>query len=477
MADDIAYLTATELLDHYRRRTLSPLEVVEAALTRLERYDPVLNAFQLLDAEGARRSARESEARWARGEPMGALDGVPVTIKDIVLTKGWPTRFGSKTVDPDQPWDEDAPCVARLREAGAIFLGKTTTPEFGWKGMTDSPLAGITRNPWNTGHTPGGSSGGAGASLAAGIGALAYGNDGGGSIRIPSSYCGIFGIKPTFARVPHYPQEGPFCTVVSGGPMTRCVQDAALMLNVLVQPDSRDAYSLPPTDRDYRIGLEDGVRGLRLAFSPNLGGARVDEEVLSLVRAGVERFAELGARVDEVGPVIEPLRPAFEDLWLAGFADRLRAVPQEKRGLLDPGFRALAEHGLEVTMERFSAATTARSQLIARLNAFHETYDLLLTPTMPTPPPTVETAYHTPEFDRWEHGVPFTLPFNLTGQPAASIPCGLTESGLPVGLQIVGPRFGEHLVLRASRGFETLLPLFQPSPQFIARLEEIGRSA
>src|SRR5207249_10658223 len=243
----------------------------------IERLNPALNAFCLVDAEAAIASATESEGSWIKGAPIGLLDGVPVSIKDVILARGWPTLRGSKTIDPKGPWDDDAPAVARLREAGAVLLGKTTTPEFGWKGVTDSPLTGITRNPWNPRKTPGGSSGGAAAAVASGMGPLAVGTDGGGSIRIPCSFTGLFGIKPSFGRVPAWPLS-PFGTVAHVGPMTRSVTDAALMLNLLALPDARDWHALPYDARDYRTGLDGGVADLRIAFSPDLGYAKVDPE-------------------------------------------------------------------------------------------------------------------------------------------------------------------------------------------------------
>src|SRR5438128_4473055 len=271
---DLCSLTATELLDGCRKHDLSPVEVTRAVLERIEKFNPVLNAFNLF-SELALDDAKLSESRWLAGQPKGLLDGVPASIKDILLTKGWPTLRGSKTVDPKGPWNDDAPATARLREHGAVLLGKTTTPEFGWKGVTDSPLTGITRNPWNPKKTPGGSSGGAAAALASGMGALAVGTDGGGSIRIPCSFTGLFGIKPSFGRVPAWPLS-PFGTVAHVGSMTRSVTDAALMLNVLALPDARDWHALPYDGGDYREGLEDGVRRLRIAFSPDLGYAKVD---------------------------------------------------------------------------------------------------------------------------------------------------------------------------------------------------------
>src|SRR5438094_1845841 len=269
MTADLCALSATELLDAYRKHELSPVEVTRGVLERIDKLNPVVNAFNLV-SDRALEDAKASEARWLAGQPRGLLDGVPASIKDIILTKGWPTLRGSKTVDPKGPWNDDAPATARLREHGAVLLGKTTTPEFGWKGVTDSPLTGITRNPWNPAKTPGGSSGGAAAAVAAGMGPLAVGTDGGGSIRIPCSFTGLFGIKGSFGRVPAWPLS-PFGTVAHVGPITRDVADAALMLNVLSLPDARDWYALPYEPRAYRARLATGLRALRITYSPNLG--------------------------------------------------------------------------------------------------------------------------------------------------------------------------------------------------------------
>ena len=470
MSIEIAYMTATELVARFFDKSLSPVEATEAALARLDATEPKINAFQFTAHDAARKAARASECRWQSGEPQGVLDGVPVTVKDLIPLAGWPLRNGSATTD-SAPCNFDAPSVARLRDAGAVFLGKTTSPEYGWKGITDGPLFGYTRNPWNLAHSPGGSSGGAAASLAAGVGALALGNDGGGSIRIPSSYSGIYGIKPSFGRVPDHPREGAFCTTSSEGPMTRTVEDAALMLNELAKPDARDWYALPYDARDWRDGLDADVKGWRVAYAPGLGGAVVAPDVRALVDRAVERLAGLGADVEEVGPVIEALEPVFTDYWLAGFASILRAIPDGKHELLDPRFRDLAERGLTVTLPQYHAAMRARARLGVLMNQFHETYDLLVTPTLPTTAPVAETPYHSQSLHRWNHAVPFTLPFNLTGQPGASIPCGVSEAGLPVGLQLVAARHREDLVLKASHAFETLAPQQWPQPAVEGALE------
>src|SRR5438552_9431916 len=288
--NDLAYMSAVLLLDLYRRRELSPVEATRLIFDRLDALQSRINAFCVMDRDGALAAARASEGRWLRGEATGRLDGVPVTIKDLMLMRGFPTLRGSRLVDPNQDWSEDAPATARLREAGAVILGKTTTPEFGWKALGDSPLTGITRNPWELSRTPGGSSAGAAAACAAGIGPLHLGSDGAGSIRIPCAFSGVFGLKPSFGRVPAYPLSA-MGQLAHLGPITRTVADAALMLNVLSAFDHRDSYALPPEDRDYLDGLEDGVRGWRVAYSPTLGYARVDPEIAAAVAEAARQFA------------------------------------------------------------------------------------------------------------------------------------------------------------------------------------------
>jgi aspartyl-tRNA(Asn)/glutamyl-tRNA(Gln) amidotransferase subunit A len=455
---DPAALSATELLHLYRTRQLSPVEATRAVLDRIERFEPAVNAFCLVDPDQALRAARESEARWQRAEPCGLVDGVPATIKDLILTKGWPTLRGSLTTRREQPWDEDAPATARLREQGAVLIGKTTTPEFGWKAVTDSALTGITRNPWNTDKTPGGSSGGAAVACALGMGALHIGTDGGGSIRIPAGFTGIFGLKPSFGRVPAWPLS-PFGTVAHLGPMTRCVADAALMLGVLARPDSRDWFALPYDGRDYRIGLEDGVQGRKIAFSPRLGFAEVEPEIAELVARAVPAFEDLGARVELVDPGFADPIDVFLCHWQVGAANLLRNFTAEQRAGMDPGLRAIAAEGEAVSLMDYLTAVQRRGELGARMRRFHESFDLLLTPTLPLA--AFAAGAERPDPDRqprWINWAPFSNPFNLTQQPAASVPCGLTAAGLPVGLQIVGPMHADHLVLRAARAFETARP-------------------
>jgi aspartyl-tRNA(Asn)/glutamyl-tRNA(Gln) amidotransferase subunit A len=465
----LPWLSACELATRYRRRELSPVHVVEAMLERARRLQPSLNAFVLVDEERARSAARASEKRWQQAAPLSPLDGVPTTIKDTTTVKGWPTRIGSHATD-ETPAQESAPVVERLELAGLVLLGKSATPEFGWKALTDSPLQGITRNPWSLGHTPGGSSGGASALTAAGINPFNHGNDGGGSIRIPAAHTGLVGLKPSFGRIAQYPADSAFSDVVSQGVLARTVLDTAIALNLTAGPDPRDWRSLPAAPRDYTIGLDEGVRGLRVGLSLDLGHVRADPDVRALVGNAARRFEALGAIVDDVGPLIEPLQPHFEPLWIGAFATRLRQIPTQLHGKLDPGFRAAAEKGLSITLADHARAYEARSRLARQLALWHENFDLLLAPVTPTAAPPVDTLYNSEAFPRWTKGAPYTLPFNLTGQPAASMPAGLTESGLPVGLQIVGSPRGDALVLRAMRAYESAGRWTWPQPNVVKTL-------
>jgi aspartyl-tRNA(Asn)/glutamyl-tRNA(Gln) amidotransferase subunit A len=457
-ATDPADLAATELLAEYRDGTLSPVEATEAVLRRIDRVDPVVNAYCLLDPERALAAAHESEARWLRGKPLGAVDGVPTSIKDVLLTAGWPTLRGSRTTDPDQVWAVDGPGVARLREQHAVLIGKTTTPELAWKGVTDSPLTGVTANPWDPLRTAGGSSGGGAAAVAAGMGPLAVGTDGGGSVRIPGSFCGVVAHKPSYGRVPHFPAS-PFGPLAHVGPMTRTVADTALLLEVLSGPDFRDASALPPDPSALRAEPERGVAGLRVAFSPTLGFAAVDPEVAALVARAVEAFVELGAQVEQTDPGFDDPVEDFQVLWFAGAAKSTEHLTPEQRGLLDPGLAEICEQGTRYSAMEYLGANAGRMALGTLLGTFHERYDLLLTPTMPLP--AFEVGREVPAGSaarRWTSWTPFTYPFNMTQQPAASVPCGWTSKGLPVGLQVVGPRFADALVLAACAAFEQARP-------------------
>ncbi|MEU9052886.1 amidase [Streptomyces sp. NPDC048384] len=454
---DLTELTAVQLLDGYRKGEFSPVDATRATLERAERIQPEVNAFVRLTAEEALAQAGASADRWRRGEPAGLLDGVPVTVKDILLMRGGPTLKGSKTISETGSWDEDAPSVARLRAHGAVFLGKTTTPEFGWKGVTDSPQSGVTRNPYDPTRTAGGSSGGAAAAVALGAGPLALGTDGGGSVRIPAAFCGIFGLKPTYGRVPLYPASA-FGTLAHVGPMTRDAADAALLLDVIGTPDSRDWSALPSAPGSFVSGLVGGVHGLRIAYSPSLGGqVAVRPAVAAAVRRAVQRLAGLGAFVEETDPDFTDPVEAFHTLWFTGAARVTQHLGPHQRELLDPGLREICDTGARLSALDYLAAVDVRMELGRSMGHFHDTYDLLVTPTLPLT--AFEAGAEVPKGSghrRWTGWTPFTYPFNLTQQPAATVPVGTDGDGLPIGLQLVAARHRDDLVLRAAHAlYET----------------------
>ncbi|WP_432186018.1 amidase [Streptomyces sp. Tue6028] len=449
---ELTELTAVQLVDGYRKGEFSPVEATRAVLERAEHVQPAVNAFVRLDAEEALARAGESEGRWRRGEPAGLLDGVPVTVKDILLQRGHPTLRGSRTVDPGGRWEEDAPSVARLREHGTVLVGKTTTPEFGWKGVTDSPLSGVTRNPYDVSRTAGGSSGGSAAAVALGAGPLSLGTDGGGSVRIPAAFCGIFGLKPTYGRVPLYPASA-FGTLSHVGPMTRDAADAALLLDVISGPDARDWSALGPAAGSFVDALEGGVRGLRVAYSPSLGGqVAVRPAVAAAVRGAVERLAGLGAYVAEDDPDCTDPVDAFHTLWFSGAARVTQRLGPHQRELLDPGLREICALGARSGALDYLAAVDVRMELGRRMGRFHQSYDVLVTPTLPLT--AFEAGAEVPARSghrRWTGWTPFTYPFNMTQQPAATVPVGVDGDGLPVGLQIVAARHRDDLVLRTAQ--------------------------
>ena len=380
---DPADLSAVELAGAYRARELSPVDATAAVLARITALNGRVNAFCLVDEDTAMAAAAASEQRWARGAPCGVLDGVPVSIKDLLLTRGWPTLRGSHTIDPAGPWDVDAPSVARVREQGGVLVGKTTTPELGWKGVTDSALTGVTGNPWNTARTAGGSSGGSAAAVALGMAPLSLGTDGGGSVRIPAAFSGVTTIKPTWGRVPLYPAS-PFGVLSHVGPITRTAADAALLLDVISGPDARDPWALAPTS-SFVAGLERTVPGMRVAVSPTLGYAEVDSEVAAAFEAAVDVIAMLGVRVEEVDPGFADPLAAFETLWFAGAATSLAALGPEERAKMDPGLVDIAGQGARTNAVEYLKALAVRNDLGVRMGEFHSHYDLLLTPTLPIP--------------------------------------------------------------------------------------------
>ncbi|MER7987394.1 amidase [Streptomyces noursei] len=448
----LADLSATRLTAGYAAGEFSPVEATREVLARAEAAQAAVNAFTRIDAEAALAQATESAERWRRGEPAGPVDGVPVTVKDLLLTRGAPTLRGSRTVRAEgATWDEDAPAVARLRESGAVFVGKTTTPEFGWKGVTDSPRHGVTGNPYDPGRTSGGSSGGSAAAVALGAGPLSLGTDGGGSVRIPASFCGIFGLKATYGRVPLYPAS-PFGTLAHVGPMTRDAADAALMMDVICGPDWRDWSGLAPETGSFREALTAKVTGLRVAYSPTLGwDVPVAPEVATAVRRAVDALAGLGADVEEIDPGVADPVEAFHTLWFSGAARVVQPLGAADLELLDPGLREVCAQGARYSALDYLAAVDVRMALGRAMGRFHSVYDLLVTPTEPLT--AFAAGVEVPPgsgHDRWTGWTPFTYPFNLTQQPAATVPCGLDGDGLPIGVQLVGARHADALVLRAA---------------------------
>ncbi len=463
--DDLRFLPAADLAAAIARRKVSPVDAVKAVLDAID-DTKTLNAWVTVDADAALKAARAAErAVMRRGVRLGPLHGVPFGVKDLVITKGVRTTFGTPLYRDNVP-TEDAPSVARMKAAGGIMIGKTNTPTFGWVGVTDNLIFGLTRNPWNPERTPGGSSGGAGAALAAGMAPLHIGTDGGGSIRKPSAFTGTFGLKASYGRVPVYPASAAW-SVSHVGPMTRTVKDAALMLNVIAGPDERDPYSLPAERVDYVKALKGSLKGLRVAYSETLGLApAVDPEVRDATAKAARVFRELGCRVEATNPSwASPWEP-WRAIFLGGIAARLAPYLDRKKEI-DAGLLAIVEESLAWPPAKYVQAWVDRLAWCAKAMAFFERYDLLLTPTVASPPFPHGILYPG-EIDGVKVGREassiFTYPFNLTGQPAASVPCGFTKDGLPIGLQIVGRRFDDVTVLRASAAFETARPWIARRP-------------
>ena len=468
MSDDVLYLSAGEIREKYLRKEISPVEMTKATLARIARYNPEINALVHVDEASALASATESESRWLRGEALGPLDGIPTTIKDNILTAGWPALQGSKTIDPDSAWHEDAPSVARLRASGAVLLGKTATPEFCWKGGTDSPLNGVTRNPWDLSKGCGGSSGGSAAALAAGMCTISLGTDGGGSIRNPAAFCGVFGLKPTFGRVAQHSSDHPTSLSVVG-PLTRSASDAADVMDILCQTPQPDWLALPATEKKHFGSDDNGLAGRRIAFSPTLGYAsNLDPEVASCVREAVKTFGDLGAQVDMEDPGVDDPTRTYNSIAWAVQSHRLRPVVERHARIMDQELVEIVDFGLRIEIGDYFEACERRLELVWQLSAFFARYDLLVTPTVPTT--ALEAGRHVPvgyTLEQMNDWLPFSAVFNLSRQPAATVPCGLTTDGMPIGMQIVGPVYGDRVVLQAAQAFERVhrppkCPIFAP---------------
>jgi aspartyl-tRNA(Asn)/glutamyl-tRNA(Gln) amidotransferase subunit A len=466
-ADDVVWRSAVECASRIRRKELSPVELTDAALARIDALNPKVNAFCLVAHDAARRAAREAEIAVMKGEPLGVLHGVPVSVKDVLFTRGLRTTGGSRLFADLVP-EHDTVAVARLKAAGAVVLGKTTTSEFGYEAVTHSPMFGVTRNPWNLARTPGGSSGGAGAAVAAGMGPIALGTDGGGSVRIPAAFCGVVGVKPSYGRVPITHGFPGWDHVSHIGPLARTVRDAAAVLDVIAGGDDRDRESLPGREPgSYLDACETGIKGLNVAWTPDLGYARVDPEVLELTGDAAAEFEALGCHVEVVNPGWENLEESFATLiaaqFYAAWSDELPAAEAK----MDPRLVTLVRRGGGITARDYLRARRRVADYWEEVRAFLERFDLLLTPTTavaPFPvdgPPPREIDGEAVSRLGW---MPFTYPFNVTGQPAASVPAGWTADGVPVGLQIVGRRHADRTVLAAAAAFEAARPWSERRP-------------
>lgn len=461
--NDLCTTPATELAVAICQKELSPVELTDAILARIDALNPKLNAFLAIDHDGARAAAKEAEAAIMRGDNLGLLHGIPVSIKDLEPTTGLRCTYGSKFYENNIA-DYDGLITERVKAAGGVITGKTNTPHYGHKDMTDNLLGDPCRNPWKLDRTPGGSSGGAAAAVAAGMGPLAHGSDGAGSIRIPAALSGVFGIKASFGRVPNWPNADIWTGRTHQGPLTRTVADGALFLQALAGPDVRDPLSIDNQPDDYVAAVKkpfEALKGLRIAWSEDFGYAAVEPEVRQLTAAAARHFEEFGCQVDAVDPGWADPRDLGGLAWYVSFAARLGTQYKEKPTWFEESLAEMIEAGFDVSGIDYVNVSLARTAFQQHAQRFFTEYDLLLTPQMPTgawpvdqPPITIEGKPTPSMFDR----LAFTFPFNMTGQPAASVPCGFTSDGLPVALQIVGRWHADTLVLQAAAAFEQAQP-------------------
>jgi aspartyl-tRNA(Asn)/glutamyl-tRNA(Gln) amidotransferase subunit A len=465
-ATDLCYLPASELAPLIASKQVSPVEVMTAILARVEKIEPQINALSVQDPALAMRRACDAEQAVMRGDTLGPLHGVPCTIKDLVWTTDYDTASASHTRAGFRA-EVNTPFVDRLQAAGAVVFAKTTASEFGWSGISWSPLTGITHNPWRHGLNAGASSAGAGAACASGYGPLHQGGDGAGSIRMPAHFCGIYGLKPSYGRIPYYP-EGTGDFTAHPGPMTRTVADAAMFLAATAGKHYLDHSTLEAPPADYVGRLRQGIGGARIAYSADLGHARVDPEVAALVRKAAERFASAtGATVTEVSPEWGPLGPdLIRGIWPAHFSRMAKMFP-DYESKMDPGLVACAREGQALTASDYLALKERKHAYVAAIHGFFQDWDFLITPSASvaafgaglTAPP--DWPAHPWDWIQWAE---FSYPFNMSWNPAASLPCGFTSGGLPVGMQIVGRRFDDLGVLQASAAFEAALPWADKRP-------------
>lgn len=467
--EELCWYGAQKLAKALREKEVSPVEVVEAHLERIEEVNPRVNAIVTLAAEEALKQAQKAEKEILSGGEIGPLCGVPVLVKDNVHTAGIRTTYGSKLFENFVP-GEDAPVVKRLKEAGAIVLGKTNIPEFGLVCITDNLLFGPTLNPWDPSRTPGGSSGGSAAAVALGLSPLATGNDAGGSIRIPAALCGVFGFKPSFGRVPSYPSLPGMGSLIHEGPITRSVADATLFMDVVSGPDDKDRFTLPCGPVNFLQDLTRGIKGKKAAFSADLGYAVVDREVAEITLRAAERFRDLGCEVDMVDLKLPDMVNALSAITVTAVTTAHEKRLEEWRETIYPAFRPMIDRAGSISNKDLARAEALREELWQAVQSLFQEYDFLLTPTSCVPAfpsgaggPLAPAAINGQKV-RAMAWMAFTYPFNFTGHPAASLPCGFSAEGLPVGLQVVGRRFDDLSVLQASAAFEAALPWAHRKP-------------
>ena len=458
MASDLLYRSAVELRELVLAKEVSPVELLDHSLARLDEVEPELNSFVTVTEDVARAAARSAEKAVMDGDPPGLLHGLPISVKDLIAMDGVRWTFGSKW-SADNVAAFDAPAVERVRKAGAVILGKTTTSEFGCKAVGDCPLTGITRNPWNLGKTPGGSSAGAAASVAAGVTPFALGTDGGGSVRIPGALTGLFTVKPQFARVPVFP-EAAAPTLAHVGPMTRTVRDAALLLSAIAGFDRRDPFAVAAPVPDFLGACDRPISGMRIAWSPTLGYASPDPEVVALCERAVGTLEDLGCVVELVDKVMErdPI-----DMWnsefYAAIGTKLNPVLTGQREMLDPAVAEMLSGALDQKIEEYWSRVFNRYRFRDEMRRFMEHYDVLVSPVLPVAAVDVglNVPPHMPDANAvsW---VSYTYPFNLTGQPGASLPVGWTDDGMPVALQLIAKSHSETDIFRLAAAFEAAQP-------------------
>ena len=469
--DDICFMPAYEMADKIKMQEFTSQEITEAIIERIEKINPIINAYCTPTFELAREMAKKADDSVKKGVNIGLLHGIPTSLKDEYETKGIRTTFGCKIFENNVP-SADETVVKRIKEAGAVILGKTNLPAFGYKGVTDNLIFGATKNPWNLERTSGGSSGGAAAAVASGMSPLALGSDGGGSIRIPSCFCGVFGLKPSFGRVPHNVMKlaGNLGTFVHKGPIVRYVKDAALMLDVLAGEDDSDRYYLPKPNVSYFEKINEKPNKLKIGYSLNIGFAKtIHSEVKNSVLDAAQKFEEFDWSIEKSKIRVRNPELTMWITWTSGFAYVLKPILKEWENKLDPELVQTVKIGLNYSAQDIRLAEIQREMVYESICRHFKNYDILITPTLSCPAFELGKSFPT-KIEGINVGpgawMPFTYPFNMSGHPVASIPCGWSSEGLPIGMQIVGKRFDELTVLQVSNAFEKISPWQDKKPEF-----------